>query len=73
MRADNPMPERAMSAKSDQSDLANTAKVDGECMLTARGRLESRFRNEFAEARRSETAQRCGNYVQAPPADWRKQ
>jgi hypothetical protein len=61
------------SPHSNHSDCGETVKIDGECMLTARKRMEDRFRQAFVEARKNEAAEQCGNSVKEPSADWRKQ
>jgi hypothetical protein len=74
MRANTPFPEGTTSPNANHAAVEDAANAGSECPLTARRRLEDRFRQAFAErAQHDESAKQYENLAPALPADRRSQ
>jgi hypothetical protein len=74
MHANAPLLLRNRAPKSSEGEVGDLAKNETTYMHTARGRLEHRLRQAFAErARQGEASPQCGEHGQAISVDWRNQ
>ena len=73
MRANATAPEIKNSPSKSQA-VEGLTQVSSDCLVTARLRLEDRFRQEFAERGRYDgRVEPRGGLASPLPADWRKQ
>jgi hypothetical protein len=73
MHANASLPKRNRGPKSREIEVEDIPEAGTMCMYTARGRLEDRLRQAFADrVRQSEVLPQSGGLGQATVGDWRK-